>query len=154
VRAARYPATDRDRHGEEATTLLNDGQLLAITVRGVLFRGRSPDELEPVGYYPAHDLARFSIWHGTLCACRLTWRMPLLVSQHGAERAEVLTCQLNLGSPRSSPPNGLDAVTLQLDLTVADQGVQSRGRSGYFESDFLDIQAALPPGVALKACIA
>jgi hypothetical protein len=41
-----YPARYKDRFGEEATAILNDGKLLTMVVRGVRFQGTDFDSRE------------------------------------------------------------------------------------------------------------
>ncbi len=42
-----YPARSSDRSGEEPTSIRNDGKLLSVAIRGLEFRGRDFDALEP-----------------------------------------------------------------------------------------------------------
>ncbi len=66
---ARYPATYRDRVGEVATTIENDGKTLRMVVRDVEFTGSMFDDWEPTSDFASPQLAGFTLWEGILCSC-------------------------------------------------------------------------------------
>jgi hypothetical protein len=77
--------------------------------------------------------------------------MPVpVVTPHGMADG-VLTVHLELGDP--APNGGIDREHLTLQLKVEDQLVASKGWSGWFEDEMLDIQKQLPPDGYMKACI-
>jgi hypothetical protein len=62
-----------------------------------------------------------------------------------------LTVELTLGGPT---PNGqLDREQLRLALVYGGRRWESPGTSGWFEDELLGIQAQLPDGVFMRACI-
>jgi hypothetical protein len=61
-----YPAIYRDKHGELAATIRNDGTTLSITLCEVEFRGTDFDSLAPAEENGPHRLSRFSLLHGSM----------------------------------------------------------------------------------------
>lgn len=116
-----YPATYRDAHGLEQTSISNDGSTLRMIVRGVEWVGKDFDGLEPSTTPDAH--AGFTLNQGDLCACELSFDIPIAVVD----------------------ANGR--------LSRADTQVAGSGRSGWFEDELLEIQQQLPAGTYLRACI-
>lgn len=116
-----YPATYRDAHGLEQTSISNDGSTLRMIVRGVEWVGNDFDGLEPLTTPDAH--AGFTLNQGDLCACELSFDIPIAVVD----------------------ANGR--------LSRADTQVAGSGRSGWFEDELLEIQQQLPAGTYLRACI-
>ncbi len=55
-----YPAVYRDRFGEVATILFNDGKELRMKLRGVEFTGRMLDDWEPGAHADAARLPSFT----------------------------------------------------------------------------------------------
>jgi hypothetical protein len=150
---AQYPTIYRDDHGDEATTIVNDGHTLQIRVRDVLFGGTDLDALEPVEGADSAALASFTLHLDALCACSFTYRVPLPVVTQGVVIPAVLQVLLRLGRPCPVPPGGLDAQELRLELAYGGRSFRSRGQSGWFEDELLEIQAALPTGTYVKACL-
>jgi hypothetical protein len=148
---AHYPARYQDAHGEEQTTIDNDGKRLRMTVRGVEFVGDDFDSMEPTLDLADLRLASFTLARGDLCACHLECTLPLPVVA-GQEVIEgQLLMRLELGHPR--PNGGIDKETLKLCLSLAGASFCSPGFSGDFEGELAVIQKALPAGMYLKACI-
>ena len=149
---ADYPTRYRDRHGEVATVIRNDGKRLSMTVRGVEFRGSMLDDFEPVGVVePA--AASFPLDAGSLCSCDIEFEMPLAAVVRGVATEGVLSVRLELGDPRPLPRGGIDREVLTLALSIDGQVYRSAGTSGWFEDELLDLHRQLPEGVAMKACI-
>jgi hypothetical protein len=146
----RYPATYVDARGFETTTIENDGETLRLTLRGVEFAGRDFDSLEPVG--TALDPAwGFTLSQGDLCSCRIECRIPVPVQDHGTLRDGVLLVELVLGDP--TPNGGIDREELRIVLEYDGRRFIGPGTSGWFEDELLGIQAQLPEGIFIKACI-
>lgn len=146
-----YPGTYSDRFGSVPITIHSDGRSLRTTIRDVMFFGTDLDGLAPVQGVPADKLRNFTLQHGDLCGCRFQCRIPLPVVV-GAETMDgILDVDLELGSPGAN--GGIDQETLRLSLTVEGNTTRSRGRSGWFEDELADIQAALPAGTYMRACI-
>jgi hypothetical protein len=146
----RYPATYSDAQGSETTTIDNDGETLGLSLRGIEFVGRDFDSLEPKAAAP-EQLRPFSLNQGCLCSCRIECRIPVPVHDHGRLLDGALSVEMVLGDPA---PNGwLDREHLRIVLEYESKRFASSGRSGWFEDELLGIQAQLPEGVFIKACI-
>jgi hypothetical protein len=146
-----YPARYTDRKGQELASITNDGKTLTMIVRGVQFQGSDFDSLEPTGEPDPALLSSFTLDKGYLCSCILETEMPLpVVTPHGVLEG-VLTVHLELGDPE--PKGGIDREHLTLQLKVEDNLIASKGRSGWFEDEMLDIQQQLQQDTYIKACI-
>jgi hypothetical protein len=148
---ATYPTRYRDRFGEERTTIVNDGAMLTMVVRGVQFQGRDYDCLEPSDAADPAQLSSFSFLHGDLCSCSLEADVPIPVVTSAGMVDGVLTFTLELGGPL--PTGQMDREQLKLRLSVNGQVYHSPGKTGWFEGEMLDLQRLLPPGTFMKACI-
>jgi len=145
-----YPATYADAQGSETTTLANDGKELKVTLRGVEFVGDDFDSLEPRHATP-EQLSRFTLHHGCLCSYRIECQVLVPVQDGGRLVDGSLFVKLVLGDP--DPNGGLDSRQLQIVLEYDGQRFAGPGASGWFEGELLAIQARLPNGVFIKACI-
>ena len=146
----RYPTTYSDAEGSEATTIANDSETLRLSMRGVEFVGRDFDSLEPTGAAP-EKLRRFTLNQGCLCSCRIGCRIPIPVHERGKLLEGSLSVELVLGDPAAN--GGLDREQLRIVLEYDGQQLAGSGTSGWFEDELLGIQAQLPEGVFIKACI-
>ena len=151
-----YFGTYHDKNGAEAIIVRNDGTDLHMTVRGVEFRGHSMSGMEPKDKTERPELARFTLHRSPheavdLCACTIDYVVPLPVSDQEALATGLLSVHTELGMPAER--GWLDREVLRLTLSVGGKTYQSRGKSGWFEDELLEIQAALPEGVLMKACI-
>ena len=144
---ARY----RDKNGDVATQISNDGKILSVVVRDVEFCGSDFDSLEPIDGTDATRLSSFTLQHGCLCSCTIDADMPLGVVVDEDTNNGLLSIHLELGEPQSNGRLGREIVRLELKLgkTV----YCSRGNSGWFEDELLDIQRQLPKGTYLKSCV-
>lgn len=148
---AEYAARYRDRVGQELTTITNNGRVLSLAVRGVQFQGSDFDRLEPTGDLDPSQSSSFTLHKGELCSCVIEAEMPIpVVTPHGMVEG-VLTVHLELGDP--APNGGIDREYLTLQLQVEDRGFTSKGWSGWFEDEMLDIQKQLPQATYMKACL-
>jgi len=154
---ALYPATYRDRNGEEITAIHNDGKTLRMVVRGVEFVGRMLDDFAPVGL-DGNDpaLASFHLGHHPqdepmLCDCVIAYDMPLPVVQGGVVVVGKLRVRVDLGAPTER--GGLDHEAMQMTLHLNEAVYRGSGASGWFEDELIEIQRALPTGTYLQACI-
>src|SRR5262245_34488805 len=148
---ATYHATFRDKFGQESTSITNDGKTLQMVVRGVTFLGSDFDGLEPVCNPPPDQLPTFNLQKGELCSCVIETEMPMPMSTPHSVIEGKLAIRLELGDPL--PNGGIDRETLLLQLKFEDHILRSRGLSGWFEGELLDIQSQLPPHTFMKACI-
>lgn len=151
-----YPGTFHDRHGTERITIRNDGQELSMAVRGVKFSGRHIMGMEPTDKTDRQDLAVFTLNRypheaADLCACTIEYEMALPVSDQGRMTTGPLTVHSEMGEPIGN--GSLDREFLRLALRVGGETYQGSGTSGWFEDELLEIQAALPEDVYIKACI-
>ncbi len=148
-----YPATYRDRLGEERTSIRNDGTTLFLTIRGVEFQGRDFDLLEPAVDTDPSKLSSFSLDQDCLCSCVIDTEIPLPVVTPEGTTGSVLEVHLELGDPRPSPRGGIDRENLTLGLSLGDRVLTSRGSHGDFEGQLVDLQKQMPEGTYLKSCI-
>lgn len=146
-----YRARYKDRFGEEATTILNDGEALTMVVRGVRFRGNDFDRFHPQDVPDPAQLSSFTFLHGSLCYCTIEADIPVSVVTPAGTVDGLLTFELDLGEPL--PTGQMDPERLKLRLAVNGQNYSSEGKTGWFEGEMLDLQGKLPPGTFMKACI-
>ncbi len=145
-----HDATYSDAHGSEQITIVNDGETLSLSVRGVEFAGADFDLLEPKEATP-DQLQQFTLFHGCLAACRIQCRMPVPVRVRDDLRSGWLSIDLRMGAPIET--GTIERDELRIVLEYDDQRFAGRGTSGWFEDELLSIQAQLPEGVFIKACI-
>jgi hypothetical protein len=146
-----YPAEYSDADGSEATVIINDGETLRMSLRGLEFFGNDFDSLEPPSDATPEQLGRFVLHRGRLCCCRIECRIPVPIQERGRQSQGYLTVALILGGPK---PNGqLDSEQLSIALEYDNQRFVSPGTSGWFEDELLEIQKQMPEGVFMKACI-
>jgi hypothetical protein len=146
----RYPATYSDERGSERTTIRNDGESLRVSIRGVEFVGQDFTSLGPGGA-DQEQLGRFTLGKGYLCACRITCRIPVPVQDHDKLHSGVLSVELVLLDPAVCDIRDYDQ--LRILLEYGGRQYTGPGTSGWFEDELLGIQAQLPEGVFIKACI-
>jgi hypothetical protein len=146
-----YPARYTDGHGTLDTTVTTDGHTLHLALRGVDFAGTDLDALAPDPHAPSARLASFTLNHQSLCACRLDLSVPVLVGGGESTAPGVLETRLDLGEP--GPNGGLVHEYLAMRLVCGCGTYTRSGTSGWFEDALTEIQAQLPPGLFLQACI-
>ena len=150
----RYPTVYRDRHGDVETFIEEEGHHLRVMLRGVAFSGDDFDSLSPE--HPLSDEERdlfvLSAGDACLCACTMEWGMPLAILASGTEVTAELRVVLDLGEPRDDGGITDEQLTLHVRSPIGE--LRSRGLSGWFEDELLEIQAQLPPDHTLKCCIA
>jgi hypothetical protein len=151
----KYPAIYHDGCGKERTIIENDGKTLRMIIRGIEFVGPDFDMLEPVLNHESCELGFFTLADGCLCSCTIECQIPLPVVVGEQTVASILHVHLDLGDPKSRPLGGIyiDREDLKLTLTLGDAIFTSSGRSGWFEDELIEIQALLPEGTYMKACI-
>ncbi len=147
----RYPATYQDAAGTETIEIVNDHTTLRTTIRGIDFEGRDFDGLETVADELAVQAAGFTLVIGSLCACELRWEMPIAVGTAEGHEVASLDAHLILGAPTTR--GSIDREVLRLRLVFSRGSIESAGTSGWFEDELLDLQAKLPEGGYLRACI-
>jgi len=151
-----YPARYQDQEGTEKTTIRNDGRRLYMTVRGVKFEGTDFDDLRPVEM--PEDSAGFTFAEylnsdvRSLCCCAIDWQMEVPVCTGQLVAPCDLRVRLVLGG-QDQRTGGIDQEDLSMTLSSPFGDLKSKGTSGWFEDELLDIQRQLPDGVFLKACI-
>jgi hypothetical protein len=150
---ATYAATYRDRHGEVATTITNDGKQLRMAVRGIELVGKFFDDFEPVTSIDAALQAGLSFFYNDLSSCVLECDIPVPVVCDRETLTGNLHVWLDLSVQPASITRGPDPKVLRLTLTVGDQSYTSGWASpSFFEDKLTDIQAALPEGMYIKCC--
>jgi hypothetical protein len=146
----RYSATYSDAGGCEQTVITNDGRTLEIQLRGLAFAGSDFDSLAAPEDATADQLRQFPLDRGCLCSCRISCQIPVPIGGR-RQSSGVLFVDLVLGDP--APNGGLDREQLRIALHYDDQRLAGPGTSGWFEDELLAIQAQMPEGVFMKACI-
>jgi hypothetical protein len=149
--AAVYPAHYKDRFGEEQTSIHNDGKNLSMIVRGVEFEGSDFDSFEPKGRPDPAQLSSFTLSHGSLCFCVIETGIPIPVATPLGLVDGILSVELELGS--ELPSGGIDREVLKLQLSVEGRSYTSKGNTGLFETEMLDLQRQLPPSTLMRTCI-
>lgn len=147
-----YPTKYIDRYGEELTTMMNDGHILRVVVRGVEFSGPDFDSLSPVepGLLAGSTPPSFTFQRGNLCACTIICEMPIPVVVENETQQGVLIVRLDLGEPE---PNSISYEHLQLELVLSDGTFKSSAKHGLFEEALGQIQSQLPEGIYIKCCL-
>jgi hypothetical protein len=148
---ASYQGIYTDRFGGEPIIIHNDGRVLRTIIRGVRFWGYDFDGLSPEEDTPPEKLASFTLQRGDLCSCVIECDIPVPVVIGEGITEGRLRVRLDLGEPADN--GGIDRETLNLSLTVGGNTSNGSGRSGWFEDELLELQAALPEGTYMKACI-
>jgi hypothetical protein len=146
-----YQAIYADRHGSENTVILNYGDKLHISLRGVEFSGRDFGSLEPQGCISDNGLESFTLSQNQLCSCRIECKIPVTVCKLQNEIDGLLSVELTLGDPVHN--GGIDREILKLTLAFDQTCYVSSGKRGYFEDKLLEIQSQLPSGTFMKTCI-
>ena len=121
-----------------------------MTVRGFIFQGSDFDSLEPADP-ERDDLSSFTLNAGQLCGCAIDAEIPVAVVTPGDRVEASLLMHLELGKPAAS--GGIDREELKLRLKLGDRTLASKGTSGWFEDEMLDLQSQMPPDSYIKACI-
>ena len=145
-----YRATYIDERGRETTEIHNDGETLRMTVRGVVFEGESFDDFEPMSPVSLDGLG-FTVNLGALCDCVIECEIPVSVMEGDHVESAFLHARLELGA--ALPNQGIDKEVLGLRLVFGGKTYASKGGSGHYEDELLELQNALPEGTSIKACI-
>src|SRR3954467_13896079 len=111
---ASYPTKYRDKFGEELASIINDGKILSVVLRGVEFRGSDFDALEPVNDADATKLSSFNLQQNALCSCVIEAEIPVPIVTPQMSTEGILSVHLELGDPASN--GGIDREHLILSL--------------------------------------
>ena len=146
-----YPAKYTDKFGSVKTEIINDGEELSITIRGVEFKDTDFDLLMPVTGTPSEKLKNFTLNNfKELCDFKLECDIPILIGKNTDLITGTLKMEFVLGKP--TPKGNPDREDLKLELVFNNKKIESGGKSGWFEDEMLDIQKKLPLGYFLKCC--
>lgn len=145
-----YPACYRDRFGEVATMIRNDGKELHMTLRGVEFTGEMLDDWVAHNGTDAVQLQQFFFNGRELCDFVLELAMPLPIFFQTEPLSGTLHVRLTIGVP--TPNGGVDREVLFLKLDVAGSSFSSQGKNGWFEGELYDILKQLPEGMYMQTC--
>lgn len=167
---SRYPAIYRDKHGEERTTITNDGKYLRMTIRGIEFVGMSFDLFDPPANIDKSELEQFTFYLDALCAFEVDCDIPVHVVKADGVVDGNLHIHMELGEPDINRPArvgrkkedgtiveaspSLDKEILVLELTYQTYLFKSGGVNFYaaFDEQFTELKKQLPPDVYLKTC--
>jgi hypothetical protein len=116
-----------------------------MVVRGVCFQGDAFDSFEPQSGSDPASQSSFEFSHGFLSFCTLEADIPLPIVTPAGIADGLLTFKLTLD--KVAPE------LLKMVLVVGERTCSSRGQSGWFEDEMLDLQRQLPDGTFIKACI-
>jgi Family of unknown function (DUF6304) len=139
-----WRATYADARGLEAVKILSDGGAFSLTVRDVTFAGPDLDRLEPLAELPAGS--PFTLGQGALCACTLSWRMALQITDGRLTQPAMIRGALVLGEPAAG---GRPSRSVELQLFYPGTELATAGPHESFEAALADLQEQLAPGVAL-----
>ena len=145
-----YPAKYRDKHGEEITSIHNDGKQLTMIVRGVLFTGNDFDLLQATIPLDDPQLETFTLQKGDLADCEIEYDMPITAVTNKENTLCNLHIHLKLGKPLAN--GALENEALQLSLEFDGKSYASCGQHGWFEDELVELQKELPEAVYLKCC--
>lgn len=165
-----YPAVYRDRHGEEITTITNDGKHLRMIVRGVEFIGQSFDLFDPPANLNKSELEQFTFYLDALCAFEIDCDIPVNIVNGNKKVEGNLHVHMELGEPDDSRPvrigrkkkdgttveaiSSLNKEILILELTYQGHFFKAGGMNFYtaFDEQFVELQKQLPSDVYWKTC--
>ncbi|HEX5290277.1 MAG TPA: DUF6304 family protein [Streptosporangiaceae bacterium] len=139
-----WRATYADARGLEAVKILGDGGAFSVTIRGVTFAGPDLDCLRPLAELPAGR--PFTLDQGALCACTLSWRMSLQISDGRRTQPAMIRGELTLGDPA---PGGRPDPSVGLQLFYPGTELATTRPHETFESAVAELRERLAPGVAL-----
>jgi hypothetical protein len=135
-----------DSNGTESIIFRNDGRTLRTRIRGCDFEGPNFDSLQPLS-----DAPGFTFAHGALCGCTMVADLPILLSAPEGIRHVIVLAKMTFGQP--DVRGSLDSQTLLLSMEQSEFNLQSAGQSPHFEDELLSLNARLPAGFSLRACI-
>jgi hypothetical protein len=122
------------------------GYAVSTVIRGVRVRGGDFDVLLPWRRGAGDGLLRWD--RLGLVECVLTGDIPITVESHGVARPAVLRFVLDLRrSSREDPRAGI------LRLTCRLHGAETTVTDDWFEDGLIALEAALPDGQQIMACI-
>jgi hypothetical protein len=148
-----YPKKYSDAYGTENTVITNDGEDLRVTIRGIEFFGGDFDSLEIVYDRTPEELKSKNLVlnHNDLCSCKIESQITVFIEDKKKRSKGILLMELELGEPASN--GGITSEDVKLTLEYKKEKFSSRGKSGWFEDELLEIQEKLPEEVFMKACI-
>lgn len=140
-----------DKNGEEIIEIRNDGKTLWTEIRGVRFVGIDFDFFEPDENFSQGQLNLFTLTNSNeLCECTIYCEISLLVLENNFEREAKLSMKLDLG--KVTEKGSIDKEDLLLTLKYQNFEFNSKGTSGWFEDELVDLQKQMPKGHRLKCC--
>ena len=139
-----WRATYADARGLEAAKILSDGGAFSVDIRGVTFAGPDLDCLRPLAELP--EGSPFTLDQGALCACTLSWRMSLQISDGRVTQPAMIRGELALGDPA---PGARPGRSVGLQLFYPGTKLATTRPHETFESALADLRERLAPGVAL-----
>ncbi|HEY6478799.1 MAG TPA: DUF6304 family protein [Streptosporangiaceae bacterium] len=139
-----WRATYADARGLEAVKILSDRGAFSVDIRGVAFAGRELDGLRPLAELPQGS--PFTLDQGALCACTLSWRMSLQISDGRVTQPAMIRGELALGDPA---PGARPDRSVGLQLFYPGTELATTRPHETFESALADLRERLAPGVAL-----
>ncbi len=155
-----YPTKYRDRFGEEAIIIENDGKMLRTRIRGIELAGDDFKNLQsridmnssrptnvPI-YHVEVDSPNPYTW-SVLHSCTLECEIPIPVVTSDGLVIGLLRAHIELANHDDENSDHL----LRLELSLQGHSFESSGTAGWFESELEEIQFALPQDTYIKACM-
>ena len=133
-----YPTKYRDKFGEEAITIHNDGKILRMNLRGVEFVGHFLDDWEPSNQIDIENTTSFPLHRNELCSYSLKFEILVPVIEKTQTIPGILRVDLELGKPNAK--GGIDYEKLQLALAINDNTYKSSENQGWFDDALHEIQ--------------
>jgi Family of unknown function (DUF6304) len=139
-----WRATYADAHGLEAVQILGDDGTFCLTVRDVTLAGPGLDRLAPLAELAPGRPVTLS--QGVLCACTLSWRMPLRISDGTRTQPAMIRAAVALGGPDGAGP---PSRSVELQLFYPGAQLASTPPHETFSAALADLRAQLAPGIVL-----
>jgi hypothetical protein len=145
-----YPAKYCDSHGEVTTAIVNDGHLLRMELRGVIFAGQDFESFEPLAWESPEALSSFAItkYGDTKLLGRYFLETEIKVVVVVGETTVEATFTVSIGMKDTL----VGKTGFRLALNLEDKSYRSIGKSGCFEEELLDIQRQLPDCTYMRIC--
>jgi hypothetical protein len=140
-----WRATYADARGLEAVKILSDGGAFSVTIRDATFAGPDLDGLQPLAELPPGS--PFTLGQGALCACTLSWRMRLEISDGRVTQPAMIRAELALGGPA---PGARPDRSVALQLFYPGTELATTRPHETFESAVAELRERLAAGVTIE----
>ncbi len=139
----RFPGYYRDINGSESVVFALEGSAYAVTIRGVRFTARQPEDFEPEEGTPEERLSTFSLATNSLVACAYGFHVPLILVCPDHTEEVILSVAFCLEATHTLTVRLLSP---SLDLSAQDD------KDTYFDAALERLLAQLPLQTHLRFC--